>query len=80
TFLVTALLWVMIPKGLFPTQDTGLIQGVTEAGQSVSYTEMGQRQRAMAEAILSDPDVENVASFVGVDAQNQTLNQGRVLI
>ena len=80
TFVVTALLYMIIPKGLFPTQDTGLIQGVTEAGQSISYTDMGQRQRQMAEAILADPDVENVSSYVGVDAQNQTLNQGRVLI
>jgi multidrug efflux pump len=80
TFLVTALLYVVIPKGLFPTQDTGLIQGVTEASQTISYTAMGQRQRAMAEAILKDPDVETVQSFVGVDAQNETVNEGRVLI
>jgi multidrug efflux pump len=80
TFLVTALLYVVIPKGLFPTQDTGLIQGVSEASQTISYSAMGQRQRALAQAILTDPDVANVQSFVGVDGQNQTLNEGRVLI
>ena len=80
TFLVTALLYVIIPKGLFPTQDTGLIQGVSEATQTISFGAMGDRQRQLAEAILKDPDVVNVQSFVGVDAQNQTLNEGRVLI
>jgi multidrug efflux pump len=80
TFLITALLYVVIPKGLFPTQDTGLIQGVTEAGQTISYAAMGDAQRRMAEAILKDPDVSSVQSFVGVDAQNETLNEGRVLI
>jgi multidrug efflux pump len=80
TFLVTALLYVVIPKGLFPTQDTGLIQGVTEASQTISYAAMGDAQRRMAEAILKDPDVSSVQSFVGVDAQNETLNEGRVLI
>ena len=80
TFVVTAILYMIIPKGLFPTQDTGLIQGVTEASQSISYSQMGDRQRQMAEAILADPDVDSVQSFVGVDAQNETLNEGRVLI
>jgi multidrug efflux pump len=80
TFLVTALLYIVIPKGLFPTQDTGLIQGVAEANQTISYADMSAHQRALAQAILKDPDVVNVQSFVGVDGQNQTLNQGRVLI
>jgi multidrug efflux pump len=80
TFLVTAFLYIIIPKGLFPTQDTGLIQGVSEASQSISYGSMNDRQAQMAKAILQDPAVENVSSFVGVDAQNETLNQGRVLI
>ncbi|WP_158917356.1 efflux RND transporter permease subunit [Caulobacter sp. S45] len=80
TFILTAVLYMAIPKGLFPSQDTGLLQGVTEASQSISYNAMTERQRAMAAAILQDPDVSNVASFVGVDAQNQTLNSGRVLI
>ena len=80
TFLLTAILYIAIPKGLFPTQDTGLLQGVTEAAQSISYTAMTERQRDMAAAILKDPDVANVSSFVGVDNQNQSLNSGRVLI
>ncbi len=80
TFLVTAFLYIVIPKGLFPTQDTGLIQGVSEASQSISYGSMTQRQAELAKAIMQDPVVDNVSSFVGVDAQNQTLNQGRVLI
>ena len=80
TFLLTALLYIAIPKGLFPVQDTGLLQGVTEASQTISYTGMTQRQREMAQAILKDPAVSNVSSFVGVDASNQTLNSGRVLI
>jgi multidrug efflux pump len=80
TFLLTAVLYIAIPKGLFPSQDTGLLQGVTEASQSVSYTAMTQRQRDMAAAILADPDVASVSSFVGVDAQNNSLNSGRVLI
>jgi multidrug efflux pump len=80
TFLVTALLYVVIPKGLFPTQDTGLIQGVSEASQTISYGAMSERQRQLAQAILTDPDVADVQSFVGVDGQNETLNEGRVLI
>jgi multidrug efflux pump len=80
TFLVTAMLYIVIPKGLFPTQDTGLIQGVSEAAQTISYSAMSDRQRQLAAAILKDPDVLNVQSFVGVDGQNQTLNEGRVLI
>ncbi len=80
TFALTALLYILIPKGLFPVQDTGLLQGVTEASESISYTAMLQRQRKMAEAILKDPDVASVSSFIGVDAQNQSLNSGRVQI
>ncbi len=80
TFAATVLLFLFIPKGLFPTQDTGAIQGVVEASQSASYASMADRQRQIAEQILRDPAVANVASFVGVDAQNQTVNTGRVLI
>ena len=80
TFALTAILYLVIPKGLFPVQDTGLLQGVTEASQSTSYGAMTTRQREMAQAILKDPAVSNVSSFVGVDAQNETLNSGRVLI
>ncbi len=80
TFALTAVLYLAIPKGLFPVQDTGLLQGVTEASESISYTAMTSRQRQMAEAILRDPDVASVSSFIGVDAQNQSLNSGRVQI
>jgi multidrug efflux pump len=80
TVALTALLYVVIPKGLFPVQDTGLIQGMTETRQSISYAEMTARQRELAADILKDPDVVSVSSFVGVDAQNTTLNAGRVLI
>jgi len=79
-FVLTVVLYLAIPKGLFPTQDTGMIQGITEASQTVSYGAMADRQRQMAAAVLRDPDVTGVSSFVGVDAQNNTLNAGRVLI
>ncbi|MCF8532214.1 MAG: MdtB/MuxB family multidrug efflux RND transporter permease subunit [Reyranella sp.] len=80
TVVLTVLLYVVIPKGFFPIQDTGLIQAVTEAPQSVSFDAMSTRQRALAEAILGDPDVESLTSFVGVDGTNPTLNSGRMLI
>ena len=80
TLALTVVLYMAIPKGLFPTQDTGLIQAVTEADQSISYGDMVQRQQTMAQAILKDPDVVSVTSNVGVDAQNTTVNTGRVLI
>ena len=70
----------MVPKGFFPIQDNGLIQAVTEASQSVSFEAMSERQRALADAILNDPDVESLTSFVGVDGTNPTLNSGRMLI
>jgi multidrug efflux pump len=69
-----------VPKGFFPVQDTGLIQAVTEGPQSISFSAMSERQRALAEAILEDPDVESLTSFVGVDGTNPTLNSGRMLI
>ncbi len=80
TVVLTVVLYIVIPKGFFPVQDTGLIQGVTEGPQSVSFAAMSQRQRALAEAILEDPDVESLTSFVGVDGTNPTLNSGRMLI
>ena len=80
TFALTAVLYVVIPKGLFPVQDVGEIQGVVEADQSVSYGKMAQIQSAVAEALLKDPAVENVSAFTGVDAQNNSVNNGRVLI
>ena len=72
--------YVVIPKGFFPVQDTGLIQGITEAPPSVSFAAMAERQQALAAAILKDPDVVSLSSFIGVDGTNTTLNSGRFLI
>jgi len=80
TLILTGLLYVWIPKGFFPAQDTGLIQGVSEAAEAVSYAAMADRQQALAAAILKDPDVASLSSFIGVDGSNVTLNSGRVLI
>jgi multidrug efflux pump len=80
TLAASVILYVIVPKGFFPLQDTGVIQGVSEAPQSVSFAAMAERQRALAEAILQDPAVESVSSFIGVDGVNTTLNNGRVFI
>jgi len=80
TFVLTILLYVVIPKGFFPVQDTGMIQAITEAPQSISYQAMADLQNRLAEAVLKDPDVVNLSSFVGVDGINETLNTGRFLI
>ena len=80
TLAVTVLLYVLIPKGFFPAQDTGLIQGVSEASEAISYSAMAERQQALASAILTDPDVQSLSSFIGVDGNNVTLNSGRFLI
>jgi multidrug efflux pump len=80
TLALTILLYILIPKGFFPVQDTGMIQAISEASQSVSYDTMATLQDQLAEAILKDPDVENLSSFIGVDGTNQTLNTGRFLI
>ncbi|MFI5000650.1 MAG: MdtB/MuxB family multidrug efflux RND transporter permease subunit [Reyranellales bacterium] len=80
TVLLTVLLYIVIPKGFFPIQDNGLIQAITEASQTVSFDAIKDRQQAMASAILRDPDVESLASFIGVDGTNPTLNSGRMLI
>ncbi len=80
TIGLTCVLAWWIPKGFFPVQDTGLIQGLTAASESVSFGEMAARQQAMADAILKDPDVVSLSSFIGVDGDNITLNSGRMLI
>jgi multidrug efflux pump len=80
TLGLTVFLYYEIPKGFFPVQDTGLIQAITEASQSASYHEMADLQNKLAEAVLKDPDVVNLTSYVGVDGTNQTLNTGRFLI
>jgi multidrug efflux pump len=80
TLGVTVLLYVVIPKGFFPVQDTGLIQGITQAAPTVSFSAMSERQNALADVILKDPDVASLSSFIGVDGTNTTLNGGRFLI
>jgi multidrug efflux pump len=80
TLILTIWLYVIIPKGFFPVQDTGLIQGVTQAPQSTSYAAMVKRQGELAKKILQDDEVVNLSSFVGVDVSNTTLNSGRFLI
>ncbi|PZQ18489.1 MAG: multidrug transporter subunit MdtB [Rhodanobacter denitrificans] len=80
TLALTAALYVAVPKGFFPIQDAGLIQGISEAPQSVSFAAMSERQQALADEILKDPDVASLSSFIGVDGSNATLNTGRLLI
>jgi len=80
TLALTLVLYAVIPKGFFPVQDTGLIQGITEASQSVSYEAMADLQDRLARTVLKDADVVNLSSFIGVDGTNPTLNSGRMLI
>ncbi len=80
TFGLTALLYLMVPKGFFPTQDTGLIQGVTVASQNVSFNAMAERQQALSALILKNPAVESVSSTIGIDGTNTSLNSGRLQI
>jgi multidrug efflux pump len=80
TLLLTAALYVWVPKGFFPVQDAGLIQGISEAPQSISFQAMAQRQQALADVVLQDPAVASLTSFIGVDGTNATLNSGRMLI
>lgn len=80
TFLLTALLWIWVPKGFFPEQDTGVIQGVSEAPQTISFAAMAERQQRLTDVLLQDPAVRSVSAQIGVDGDNPTLNTGRVLI
>ena len=80
TLILTIILYVLIPKGFFPVQDTGVIQGISEAPQSISFDAMSQRQQALARVILKDPAVQSLSSFIGVDGTNTTLNSGRIQI
>jgi len=80
TLILTIVLYIVIPKGFFPVQDTGAIQGITEAPQSISFAAMAERQQAVARVVLDDPAVESLSSFIGVDGTNTTLNSGRMLI
>ncbi|MFL1480715.1 MdtB/MuxB family multidrug efflux RND transporter permease subunit [Pseudomonas grimontii] len=80
TLGLTVVLYLMVPKGFFPVQDTGVIQGISEAPQSISFAAMSQRQQELAKIILTDPAVESLSSYIGVDGDNATLNSGRLLI
>jgi multidrug efflux pump len=80
TIAATAWLYVVVPKGFFPVQDTGVLQGISVAAQTSSYGSMAEHQQALADAILKDPDVVSLSSFIGVDGSNMTLNSGRFLI
>ena len=80
TLALTVFQFYTIPKGFFPIQDTGVIQGVSEAAQSVSFPEMSSLQQRLTKVILTDPAVENLSSFIGIDGTNTTLNSGRILI
>ncbi|MEO7028486.1 MAG: multidrug efflux RND transporter permease subunit [Acidobacteriaceae bacterium] len=80
TFVLTLILYVVVPKGFFPVQDTGVLLAITEADQSVSFAAMSARQKNVAAKILEDPDVVSVSSFIGIDAQNETLNSGEIQI
>jgi multidrug efflux pump len=80
TFVLTVYLYVIVPKGFFPVQDTGVLLGITEAPQTISFESMGERQQELARLILQDPDVESISSFIGIDGTNTTLNSGRIQI
>ena len=80
TLVATILLFIVVPKGFFPVQDTGVILGISEAPQTVSFASMAERQQKLVDEVLQDPAVENVSSFIGVDGTNTTLNSGRIQI
>ncbi|HXC32479.1 MAG TPA: efflux RND transporter permease subunit [Verrucomicrobiae bacterium] len=80
TLVLTVWLFIIVPKGFFPVQDTGIIQGISQASQSVSFSAMSDLQRRLDQVVLKDPAVENLSSFIGVDGTNTTLNSGRILI
>ncbi|NOT85250.1 MAG: MMPL family transporter, partial [Methylococcaceae bacterium] len=80
TLALTVVLYTAIPKGFFPVQDTGVIQGISEAPQSISFTAMAERQQALSQVVSDDPAVASVSSIIGIDGVNPTLNTGRLLI
>jgi len=80
TLVLTILLYMYVPKGFFPVQDTGVIQGISQAPESTSFAAMSQKQQALAKVILQDPAVESLSSFIGADGTNTTLNSGRMAI
>ncbi len=80
TVALTGLLYLAVPKGFFPVQDGGVLQGVTQSAQSTSFEAMSRRQQALAQRLLEDPDVASLSSFIGIDGMNATLNTGRLLV
>jgi multidrug efflux pump len=80
TLVLTVVLYIYVPKGFFPVQDTGVIQGISQASQSISFTAMAEKQQELAKIILQDPAVESISSFIGADGINTTLNSGRISI
>ena len=80
TLVLTVFLYIVIPKGFFPTQDTGVIQGISQAAQTISFPAMAEKQQELAKVILQDPAVESLSSFIGADGTNTTLNSGRMSI
>lgn len=80
TLGLTVWLYVIIPKGFFPTQDTGIIQGISEAPQNISFSAMSEKQQSLAKVILQDPDVASLSSFIGIDGDNSAINSGRMQI
>ena len=80
TLVLTIVLYIVVPKGFFPVQDTGIIQGISQASQTISFPAMSEKQQALTRIILEDPAVENVSSYIGVDGTNTTLNSGRLQI
>ncbi|HEV2904051.1 MAG TPA: efflux RND transporter permease subunit, partial [Pyrinomonadaceae bacterium] len=80
TLVLTIFLYVIVPKGLFPVQDTGVIQAISQAPQTISFTAMAEKQQALADVVLKDPGIESLSSFIGIDGTNTTLNSGRMLI
>jgi multidrug efflux pump len=80
TLVLTIVLYIFVPKGFFPVQDTGIIQGISEATESISFPLMAQRQQQLSAIILKDPAVDSLSSFIGIDGTNTTLNSGRILI
>jgi multidrug efflux pump len=80
TLALTVYLYVIVPKGFFPVQDTGVILGISQAPETISFSAMGERQKDLVNVILGDPAVENVTSFIGVDGTNTTMNSGRIQI
>ena len=80
TLVLTIILYIVIPKGFFPVQDTGVIQGISQAPETISFQAMAQKQQELADVILKDPAVQSLSSFIGADGTNTTLNSGRMSI